>query len=169
MKLYGCCLKEGEKGYYSQNGIKIVSIYQNDGTKYEYFTEKHAKIDALCALISAKFLGQPENTAIYFGVDYDASASNLPRIQNYFQIIKNKINNRYKLGVYGNGLVCNKIKQELGLAEYSWLSRSSSHIEYETYDTPEKYNIKQSENIYYNNVLFDDDVSVGNNYGAWEA
>ena len=89
----------------------------------------------------------------------------MERIKNYFQVIKNKFGNRYKIGVYGSGLVCSTIKPTY--ANYSWLSQSSEHLGYENYDSTTKYNIKQAEEYNYNGLTVDDDVAVGNDYGQW--
>ena len=165
----GKSLTPDERDLYKD--LNIVSVYQNFGNDYECFTEKHAKLDALSALLSAKILGQPQGTAIYFAVDYDATTNQLERIRNYFNIIKNKIGGRYKIGVYGNGLVCSTIKPEF--ASYSWLSHSTgdkgteSYQHYENYDDTTKYNIKQAETYYCNGIEVDDDVAVGNDYGQW--
>ena len=87
----GKSLLPDEKAKYLNNNLNIVTAYQNDGRKYEYFTEKHAKLDALSAVLSAKALGQPYGTTIYFAVDYDADISQLERIRNYFNIVKIKL------------------------------------------------------------------------------
>ena len=163
----GKSLVSDEKKRYLNHNINIITVYQNAGNKYEYFTEKHAKLDALSALLSAKILGQPHNTTIYFAVDYNAKNSELERIANYFATIKNKFNGRYKIGVYGSGTVCNYIKDELGLADYSWLSQATGHAGYPEYDKISKYNIKQLEEMYYQNTKFDCDISVDNDYGQW--
>lgn len=167
----GKSLVTSEKDLYKKYNINIVSVYQNDGTKYEYFTEKHAKLDALSALMSAKIMNQPHGTAIYFAVDYIADSNQLESIMNYFNIIKNKIGGRYKIGVYGTGLVCSAIKPKY--ADFSWLAQSTGNENsenyeyYKNYDDINKYNIKQAEYCYYNDVKFDDDIAVGNDYGQW--
>ena len=137
----------------------------------KYFTEKHAKLDALSALLSAKRLGQPDGTTIYFAVDFDVTTSQLDRIRSYFNIVKSKIGDRYKIGVYGNGLVCSEIKPLY--ASYSWLAQSTgnkgtaSYQHYENYDDPTNYNIKQAEEYSYNGIEFDDDIAVWKDYGQW--
>lgn len=164
--LYYKSMKPNEKDLCNKYNINIVSVYQNYGDGYEHFTENHAKIDALCALISAKLLGQPYGSAIYFAVDFDANeASHLTRIKAYFDIIKKKFKGRYSIGVYGNGITCSLIKNNI--ADFSWLSRSTGHKGYDIYDDINKYNIKQAENIYYNGETFNDDIAVGNYYGQW--
>lgn len=166
------------------NGINIVTVYQNMGNRIDFFSEKHAKLDAFCALVSAKLLGQPtrkddnKKTAIYFAVDTFATNAQLPVIATYFNTIKNKINGRYTIGVYGTGMVCNKIKQELGYADYSWLGQatggstleSEGSEDYVAYNEPSKYNIKQTDHVKYSGfeqITLDDDTAVGSDYGQW--
>ena len=83
---------------------------------------------------------------------------------------------RYKVGVYGVAKVCNNMKDTSGYAEYSWIGCStnlsgSSSIEgdadYMDYDGQQKYNIKQSEPITYNEVKFDSNTTVKQDFGAW--
>ena len=169
----GKSLTPDERDLYKD--LNIVSVYQNFGNDYECFTEKHAKLDALSALLSAKILGQPHGTAIYFAVDFDIKGdsdiddegnSKIDRIKTYFDIIKSKIGGRYKIGVYGSGYVCSAIKPNY--AEYSWLKNSIDHKGYDEYDVSSKYNIKQAETYYCNGVEVDDDVAVDSDYGQWE-
>jgi hypothetical protein len=162
------------------NNINIVTVYQNYGNQYGDFTADHAKLDALCALLSAKKLGQPSGKTIYFAVDFDIAGdtdmdeegiAKIERIKTYFDIVKNKIGGRYQIGVYGRGYVCSAIKPEH--ASYSWLSHSTgsesseNYEHYENYDDTTKYNIKQAEEYTDQGVKFDDDVAVGNDYGQW--
>ena len=116
----------------------------------------------------ARDLNQPAGSAIYFAVDYNANNNDMVNIKAYFSAINSVFNDadvKYKVGVYGNGLTCSTIK---GLyAEYSWLSCSTGHLGYTQYDSPDYYNIKQAEEIDYNDIMFDDNISVGNDYGQW--
>jgi hypothetical protein len=170
----GKSLITDEKKLYETYNINIVSVYQNDGTQYEYFTEKHAKLDALSALMSAKILNQPCKTTIYFAVDFDIEGdtdkdnegvSKIERIKTYFEIVKNKLGGRYKIGVYGSGYVCSAIKPSY--AQYSWLGHSIGHYGYEEYDDTSKYNIKQAETYSCNGTEVDDDIAVCSDYGQW--
>ena len=114
---------------------------------------------------SPVLLNQPYGTAIYFAVDYDAHIDHLERIRDYFDIIKNKVGGRYKIGVYGSGLVCSSIKPNY--AQYSWLTHSTGFYGYDEYDDITKYNIKQAETYSYNGFKFDDDIAVCSDYGQW--
>ena len=148
--------------------IKIVSVYQDSSNYASYFNASEGEKDAIVALSLAKERNQPAGSAIYFAVDYDASYGEMTNIKAYFSAIKSVFDNadvKYKIGVYGNGLTCSTIK--VLYAEYSWLNCSTGHRGYSQYDSPDKYDIKQAEQIVYNNNKFDDDIAVGDNYGQW--
>ena len=153
-------------------GIKIVSIYQDNGQYISDFSEINAKNDAVSALISARVLGQPTGSAIYFAVDNDfITTFDVEKIRHYFETIQEKfLNTGYYIGVYGSGRICSLIKQQLGIATYSFLSHSSGWSGYNSYDNILSYNIKQGESYVYNNVTVDDDTATTSeldNYGEW--
>lgn len=161
-------LKDVEKQRLHDAGLKIIVIYQGMGNAPEYFSDSLGVENATTALQLAKELNQPEGSAIYFAVDYNVTQeAEIENIVDYFNAIQRTFNGKYKIGIYGNGKICNRIKQKLGIAQFSWLSQSTGHSEYSAYDTPQKYDIKQSEQVYYNGVTFDNDVAVGNDYGQW--
>jgi len=157
-------------------GIKIVSVYQNRARKIDDFSKKHAKLDALSALLGAKMVEQPHGSTIYFAVDYDVPYServdsDMVEIVQYFEEIKSKIGERYQIGVYGGGDVCDAIKQIKKIAKYSWLSHSTGFFGYSEYDTETEngflYNIKQAEEFEKYGIDFDEDTAVGDDYGQW--
>ena len=146
-------------------GLKVVVVYQNYSNGIQHFTLDHARLDAFCALVDAKRIGQPYGSTIYFAVDFDAT--DMDQITAYFDTIKKVIKGRYKIGVYGSGLTCKTIKENCDVS-YTWLCQSTGYAEYPDYDTTSKYNIKQAERTVYNDVIFDDDVAVGSDYGQWD-
>ena len=125
----------------------------------------------------ATLLGQPKGSAIYFGVEPEAS--NLSLIDDYFKAVKGVIDSdgRFKIGVYGTASVCSKIKYnketQTGYADYTWLGQTTGDTtaegddSYINYDKNEEYAIKQSDKIYYNEILFDNDTSIVDQYGQW--
>lgn len=99
-------LNVGEIANIKAAGLQIFSIYESNPTKASYFTADKGKSDALDAVSLAKALGQPEGTAIYFTVDYDANSADLPSILAYFQAVKANLS-CYKVGAYGSYTVLN--------------------------------------------------------------
>lgn len=152
-----------------RHGINIVLVYQDAGNNDIYFSADLGKENAEKALELAESLHQKPNSAIYFAVDYDAqSSSELQHIKNYFEAIESVFNrngNKYRIGVYGSGKVCNHVKN---CVQLSWLCGATGFGDYDTYDSTSNYNIKQAEYIYYNGTKFDDCIAVGNDYGQWK-
>jgi len=81
--------------------LSIVSIWEGEATSSTYFTTDQALHDAQDALVEAEWLGQPQGTAIYFAVDLDTDAADMPAIRAYFATIIKVMAGRYKVGVYG--------------------------------------------------------------------
>ena len=159
-------LTDTEVNAFRDYGINIVSVYQDVGDKEEYFSSEYGTQNATRALELANSLGQPHGSAIYFAVDYDAK--DLNNIRDYFSAIKKVFDengNKYQIGVYGSGKVCIAIQQLY--AQYSWLNCATGHADYDDYDSPSKYNIKQAESIKYDKTKFDDCIAVGDDYGQW--
>jgi hypothetical protein len=141
-----------------RNGLSIVSLYQYrndlpgkflDGLNDTGSAKAEVAADAKAALDQAKLVGQPEGSAIYFGIDFNLtkckcdSSIRLIRKHNgdpapnrdtvnavveYFRVINQTVGSRYAIGVYGNGFV-NRILREEKLVSYNWLSASRSHEE----------------------------------------
>jgi hypothetical protein len=76
----------------------------------------------------AEAAGQPEGSAIYFGVDADwPYAAMRDPVLKYFEDVKGVFASaNIKVGVYSNGCLCNAVREK-GLAEYFWLSGSTGH------------------------------------------
>jgi hypothetical protein len=97
-------------------GLKIFSIFEKAATKVSYFTATQGKSDALEADNLALALGQPQDTAIYFTVDYDAQAKDFPAILAYFKAVRANLIT-YKMGVYGSYSVLTYLQSQ-GIGDY---------------------------------------------------
>jgi hypothetical protein len=139
-----------------RHGIAIVSLYQYRNNLAQKFTDgledtgsakAEALADAKAALEQARLVGQPEGSAIYFGVDFNASkTAQLVRVRNgngngngarpgrdvveavleYFRLIGRTVGQSYAIGVYGNGFI-NRLLREEKLVAYNWISASRAH------------------------------------------
>ena len=139
-----------------RNGLSILSLYQYRNNLPEKFmrgledtgsAKAEIAADAKAALEQAKLVGQPEGSAIYFGVDFNVTkckcdgAGQVVRNRNgdtvpnnsmadavfeYFRFMNQTVGTRYAIGVYGNGLV-NRLLREEKLVSYNWISASRSH------------------------------------------
>lgn len=97
-------------------GLQIISIFEKGPTSVSYFTADQAKKDAADAMKWAKNVGQPEGTAIYFTVDYDAQPGDFPAILNYFKVIKDNLKG-YVIGAYGSYAVISFLQSQ-NVAKY---------------------------------------------------
>lgn len=139
-----------------RNGLSVVSLYQYrnnlpakflSGLEDTGSAKAEIAADAKAALDQAKLVGQPEGSAIYFGVDFNltkckcdeseqpvrnrngdpaANRAIMDAVLEYFRVIGQTVGTRYAIGVYGNGLV-NRILREEKLVAYNWISASRSH------------------------------------------
>ena len=127
--------------------IDLVSVYQDANNRPEYFSYEIGYSDANNAVNYAiNTIDQPKNSAIYFAVDFNSNMDVInTNIIPYCQGIKaafESMQDPYWIGVYGSGLVCDVIKN-MGLAEYTWLAKSSGYLGTSEYNDPEKYSIRQ--------------------------
>ena len=120
-----------------RNGLSIVSLYQYRNNLPEKFlkgledtgsAKAEAAADAKAALDQARLVGQPEGSAVYFGVDFNVNRAAVNAVLEYFRVIAQTVGSHYAMGVYGNGLV-NRILREEKLVSYNWISASRSHEE----------------------------------------
>ena len=84
--------------------------------------------DVKAALDQAKLVGQPEGSAIYFGVDFNVNRASVDPVLEYFRVIGQTVGRHYAIGIYGNGFV-NRILRQEKLVAYNWISASRSHEE----------------------------------------
>ncbi|MFK7834786.1 MAG: glycoside hydrolase domain-containing protein [Sulfitobacter sp.] len=143
----------------SRNGIAVLSVYQyysNDPNKFLGQTpdgkllpdascnwntaqprsvEEEARLDAEAALAQARALGQPQGTAIYFGVDFrldPADTTTQSNLIRYFQALNTHIRPaNYRIGAYGSGLTLEILQSQTtasgrGLIDYAWIMASRS-------------------------------------------
>jgi hypothetical protein len=120
-----------------RNGLSIVSLYQYRNNLPEKFlrgledtgsAKAEVAADAKAALDQAMLVGQPEGSAIYFGVDFNVNRAAVDPVLEYFRAIGQAVGSRYAIGVYGNGFV-NRILRAEKLVSYNWISASRSHEE----------------------------------------
>jgi hypothetical protein len=120
-----------------RNGLSIVSLYQYRNNLPEKFlkgledtgsAKAEVAADVKAALDQAKLVGQPEGSAIYFGVDFNVTRASVDSVLEYFRVIGQTVGSRYAIGVYGNGFVNRTLRQEK-LVSYNWISASRAHAE----------------------------------------
>ncbi len=160
-------LRRSEAVAISHAGLRIGVVFETDPTFAAYFTAAKGRADCRSAVFQAMDVGQPEDSAIYFAVDYDASVSQaLGPIKAYFNAVNNEMAYMvanfqapsYSVGVYGDGVVCS-IMKSMGLARFTWLAGAMSWPGSGTYSG---WNLRQgSAEISVCGVIADYDQSSG--------
>lgn len=134
----------------SRAGLQIGAVWETTGTHASFFNLAQGLADGAAAYALAKQkIGQPDGSAIYFAVDYDASANDIVNpISDYFRGIQKAFQAAsvdqpsYKVGVYGSGDCCDSLLKN-HLAQLSWLSQSTGFSGSVKYATTLQYNLIQ--------------------------
>ncbi|WP_187394032.1 glycoside hydrolase domain-containing protein [Oceaniovalibus sp. ACAM 378] len=113
-------------------GMSLVVVFQHNNNLAETFVDwkNRGPADAREALKLAAQFGQPDNGAIYFGVDGDfvgnGAIFHTDDVLGYFEEVNRTFDAAgvsYPVGVYGSGETCFTLIGE-GLAGFCWLSHS---------------------------------------------
>lgn len=111
-------------------GMNLMIVHQRGGRDPAEYSAETGVLDcAHCRDFGGK-RGQPDGSAIYFGVDFDISAQDLnQRVFPYFTALKGEMARatgkpHYRIGVYGSGQTC-KALLDAGLVDFTWLSQST--------------------------------------------
>ncbi|HVE72293.1 MAG TPA: glycoside hydrolase domain-containing protein [Thermoanaerobaculia bacterium] len=156
-------LTASEAQLVSAAGLDLVAVYEDGPTAYSYFSADRGTADANGALEQAADVGQPEGSAIYFSVDYDASDSEIAaNIHAYFQAVAAAIGSKYRIGIYGSGSACTAM-MKAGFAQLAWLSQSTGFSGTKTFTN---WVIKQGAEGAICGLNSDADVAQGD-YGAF--
>ncbi|MFF3027445.1 glycoside hydrolase domain-containing protein [Microbacterium sp. NPDC057944] len=123
------CIKQGELDRIFASGGRVFPLFQTGGGAIEHFTYKRGEQVGEEAAISAWAYGIPNNTIIYFSVDFDALPQQVTSaVIPYFQGLQQRLGRTgrtYRIGVYGPRDVCRKLVSE-GLAVSSFVSDMST-------------------------------------------
>jgi hypothetical protein len=120
-----CLTTEEVRGLHSV-GIKIGSVWESGfPIKASYFTAAQGAKDGMSAAATAKRLGQPQGSAIYFTVDYDATEADIEGpVHAYAVAFHDAVKGAgYLCGVYGSAMVIENLWRS-GYAHYRWLAQS---------------------------------------------
>jgi hypothetical protein len=153
----------------SQAGFSLVVVWELLATP-GYFSNPQGQADGEYAYRYAlEMIRQPENSAIYFAVDFDATESQFtqciaPYFEGLAQSFANVSGNQpiYSMGVYGSGAVCAALKQA-GLARYAWLSQSTGWQGSQSY---QDWDIRQGPLVSHPPFQFDEDLAK-DQFGAF--
>jgi hypothetical protein len=127
-------LTRGEAEALCAAGFQLGAVYEDGPTAASYFTEARGMQDMANAIRFATDLGQPAGSAIYFTVDYDATAADTAGpVLRYFHALGNSPS-PYTIGVYGSGAVCQFIKANCSFVRFAWLAESTAWSGSKTYN-----------------------------------
>lgn len=122
-------IQDGELKNIFDSGLTVFPIFQKYGNEQSKFFREQGKVDAQEAYNAAKIYGFPEDTTIYFAVDYDALGKDIEAfIIPHFRGIQEQMSylgNFFKVGVYGARNVCIRVSEE-GLVSTSFVSGMST-------------------------------------------
>ena len=113
--------------------VQEISVRRANGL---WTSRDEGTLDGEAAAEQASRLGQPKNTAIYFGVDYNYTGSDAERLGliRYFESVRRVLDRPeygYRVGAYGNGaalgLLIGKQPDSVKLVDLTWLSPSRSY------------------------------------------
>lgn len=123
------CIKPGEMERIFASGGRIFPLFQTGGGQISHFTYKRGEEVGEEAALAAWAYRIPENTIIYFSVDFDALPAQVTQsVIPYFQGVQQRIGRSgrtFRVGVYGPRDVCTKIVNA-GLAVSSFVSDMST-------------------------------------------
>ncbi|WP_298826293.1 glycoside hydrolase domain-containing protein [uncultured Piscinibacter sp.] len=132
-------------------GLRLVTVYQDRARELQDFGKARGREDGLAAFTFAAQVGQPPGSAIYFAVDTDLSNAQIDAVVlPYFRGVRAALTDAasagipYRVGVYGSGLVCQRVKENEALAEFSWLAMSTGWRGSDVYAS---WDLKQSSAI----------------------
>jgi hypothetical protein len=123
-------LTQDEARSLNDAGIKIIAIYEGSNSRDVFSESSGIDIGSSTFTYARTKVQQPGGTAIFFAVDFDASDQDITdRVIPFFRGLKSANEakaapgSRYRIGVYGSGLVIQRL-QSAGLIDVSWLAGS---------------------------------------------
>ena len=132
-------------------GLRLAIVHEGRfGDQATNFERNTGVADAAYArTYGATTIGQPGGSAIYFGVDFDATADEIrSRVLPYFQGIADTFRTAtgepdYLIGVYGSGATC-KAVLDAGLAQFAWLAQSTGWSGYTAFLRSNRWTLSQN-------------------------
>lgn len=162
-------LTRAEAEALSAAGLSIVVVWENGfPTSAAYFSNARGVSDGNAAhQYASGIIQQPEGSAIYFAVDYDASRGDVDGVvTEYFRGVRAALQaseSPYRAGVYGSGATCGALLDK-GLVSYAWLSQSTKFRGSKTF---KRWHIKQGPEATICGMDADSDQARGE-YGAFQ-
>lgn len=150
-------------------GMDIFVVFEDSGdpTLTADTGIHHAQI----AATQAKGIGQPKGSTIYFALEHLPSGykkKHVKAIKEYIGGVKDVLNEKYRVGVYSDGVVCDALLSS-GLCDHAWLSASSSFEGTKDFYESDRWSLAQDSHVDQNwNGLSVDLNEAKNNFGAFK-
>jgi len=118
-------LEKDEADAILDKGLSLAMSYQYNNGIIDTFTDANGRAAANYCLQTMDSVGQPNESAIYFGVDNGWNGQHeIDQVIKYFTAINDVVrtnHNRFVVGVYGSGLICEKLAS-IQLAKHYWVA-----------------------------------------------
>ncbi len=141
-------VKPAEARAIAAAGLRLGIVYEGAGDQSGQFSDGIGYLDARYSREQAALRGQPDGSAVYFAVDFDANPLQIKlHVVPYFQGVRRAFAEpgdlpELRVGVYGSGLSCRSVL-EAGLADLSWVSCSMGWNESHVFVAGGRWNIRQ--------------------------
>ncbi len=150
-QLPGKRLTRAEASALGAAGLRLGAVYQDAQNAPQHFSLARGLARGAYAYRYAEAtIAQPPGSAIYFSVDFDASAAEVDAVVlPFFRGIGQAFDAAsggvpdYKVGVYGSGLVC-RLVLDAGLAACAWLAAARGWQETAQFDASGRWHLKQN-------------------------
>lgn len=152
-------LTKEEADILSEAGLQIVSVFERKADRALGGREAGLQDGAL-AVRTAREVGQPEGSAIYFAVDFDANAAQMPVVLDYIRAAS-EATPGYATGVYGSYAVIEAVRSA-GACSRFWQTYAWSRGRKSEY----RHIYQYQNDIVLNGVRIDLNESYGNE-GWW--
>jgi len=142
----GKTIRAHELDLIKEHDLQLAVVFQHNNNKLSSFTSARGTSDADRCLELAEQINQPEESAIYFGVDggWGNRESEFNQILSYFEKASPLIRDGgYRIGVYGSGLICRRLVA-LDLVDHCWLANAKAWPEYQNLFESEEWTMVQS-------------------------
>lgn len=143
--LRGKTLRKSESDLIRREGFRIAVVFQHNNNRLTSFTPQRGEADAQRSLALAVENGQPQGSAIYFGVDGGwATEADLGKIAGYVARASRIVRGAgFKMGVYGSGRVCRLVLTQRW-ADFCWLANATGWPDYAQFFASGDWVMKQS-------------------------
>jgi hypothetical protein len=141
-------IKPAEAKAIAAAGLRLGIVYEGAGDQSGQFSDAIGYQDAKYSRERAAERGQPDGSAVYFAVDFDANPFQIKQhVIPYFEGVRRAFTEpgdlpKLRVGVYGSGLSCRSVL-EAALAELTWVSCSMGWNESHVFVASNRHNLRQ--------------------------